>query len=66
MKNFILKSITLIAFLTWIITVAAIDSEMYFAQIIVANIISGLWLISHFYINRYYYINEMTEERRRR
>lgn len=65
MKNFILKTITIIAFVIWIITALALDSDVYFSQIIAANVISGAWIVSHLYINRYYYWREFNEECRR-
>lgn len=60
-KNTILKLITVIALLTWMTTVSLFDSEAYLLQIITVNIVSGLWLISHFLINADYYCKDMRE-----
>ena len=57
-KNTILKTITLIAALAWVTTVSLMDSEAYLLQIIIVNIVSGLWLISHLAINSDYYLRE--------
>jgi len=57
-KNTILKAITFIALLVWMTTVSLFDSEAYLLQIIIVNIVSGLWLISHFLINADYYLKE--------
>lgn len=57
-KNTILKAITLIALLAWVTTISLFDSEAYLLQIIIVNIISGVWLISHFLINDGYYSRE--------
>lgn len=65
MKNFILQTITLIAALIWVITALALDSDMYFSQLIIANLISAAWIASHLYINRYYYWREFNRECRR-
>ena len=57
-KNTILKAITLIALLAWVTTVSLFDSEAYLLQILIVNIVSGLWLISHYLINADYYSRE--------
>lgn len=57
-KNTILKTITFIALLVWMTTVCLFDSEAYLLQIYGANIISGIWLISHYFINSDYYLKE--------
>lgn len=61
-KNTILKTITFIAVLTWVITVCLFDSEAHLLQIITVNIVSGLWLISHFLINADYYSRVIDDE----
>ena len=57
-KNTILKTITFIALPAWVTTVSLMDSEAYLLQIIIVNIVSGLWLISHFLINADYYCRD--------
>lgn len=51
MKNFILKTITLIAAIAWLITACALDNDVYFIQIVTVNAISITWIILFCYAN---------------
>lgn len=52
MKNFILKTITLISVIAWLITAIALDNDAYFIQIMTINIISGVWIILFCFANK--------------
>lgn len=58
MKNKILKTITAIAGVVWIVTGCMLDSEKYLIPIITVNLVSFGWLVLFFKANKDYYIGE--------
>ena len=54
MKNFILKTITVIAAFVWVLSAMAFDSEPFYIPVAI-NVISGAYLILFFYANQIYF-----------
>ena len=53
-KNFVLKTITLIAVFAWLFSAMAFGSEPFYIPVLI-NVVSGVYLILFFYANQFYF-----------